>query len=98
TRELPSGEGWLYEPKVGRLSGAGFLRRQRADGSEPRLAAPCSVLPELVAGLRRNLAPGMVVDGEIVITGPKGLDFDALLLRIHPAASRIKMLARETPS
>jgi ATP-dependent DNA ligase len=40
----------------------------------------------------------MVVDGEIVITGPKGLDFDALLLRIHPAASRIKLLAEQTPS
>jgi len=39
-----------------------------------------------------------VVDGEIVIAGPRGLDFDALQLRLHPAESRVRMLAAESPA
>src|SRR5262249_3802669 len=45
-----------------------------------------------------RLPAGCVVDGEIVIAGPRGLDFDALQLRLHPAASRVAKLAKETPS
>src|SRR5436309_2180005 len=51
--------------------------------------------PELVDPLRGALPERCVVDGEVVITGPAGLDFDALLQRIHPAASRIRLLAQE---
>src|SRR5207244_6275257 len=54
--------------------------------------------PELVDSLRDTLPERCVVDGEIVIATGQGLDFDALQLRIHPAASRIKRLAAETPS
>ncbi|MBA3317146.1 MAG: ATP-dependent DNA ligase, partial [Gemmatimonadales bacterium] len=54
--------------------------------------------PELHAALLERLPPGCVVDGEIVITTPGGLDFDALQMRLHPAASRVAKLAAETPA
>ena len=54
--------------------------------------------PELVAPLPAALPERCVVDGEIVIVGAAGLDFEALLLRIHPAASRVKLLAAESPA
>src|SRR4029078_5228530 len=54
--------------------------------------------PELVAVLREQLPPGVVLDGEIVIATERGLDFDALQQRIHPAASRVATLAGATPS
>jgi ATP-dependent DNA ligase len=54
--------------------------------------------PELLAALARGLPEGCVLDGEIVIARTSGLDFDALQQRIHPAASRIERLARETPA
>jgi ATP-dependent DNA ligase len=54
--------------------------------------------PELLAPLAKELPPRCVLDGEVVIVGSGGLDFEALLLRIHPAASRVKLLAEQTPS
>jgi ATP-dependent DNA ligase len=98
TRDLPLTDGWLFEPKWD-----GFRALVFFDGNgmviQSRDLRPLGrYFPELEEGLRQNLKPGMVVDGEIVIASPTGLDFDALLLRIHPAASRIKMLARKTPS
>ena len=54
--------------------------------------------PELHDTLMRGLPPGCVLDGEIVIATPHGLDFDALQLRLHPAASRVAKLAAEAPS
>ena len=53
--------------------------------------------PEVVEAVRRNFPPRAVIDGEIVIAGAGGLDFWALQQRIHPAASRVTRLARETP-
>src|ERR687895_770916 len=97
TRELPSGDGWLFEPKWD-----GFRALVFWDGDElliqSRDLKPLGrYFPEVEGGLRSNLPSGCVVDGEIVIAGPKGLDFDALLLRIHPAASRVKLMASQTP-
>src|SRR6185436_1643501 len=54
--------------------------------------------PELHDGLLEALPEGCVLDGEIVIATPHGLDFDLLQLRLHPAASRVAKLAQETPS
>jgi ATP-dependent DNA ligase len=54
--------------------------------------------PELPPALRANLPNRCVLDGEVVIAGANGLDFESLLLRIHPAASRVKMLAEQTPA
>jgi ATP-dependent DNA ligase len=54
--------------------------------------------PELHEALLERLPKGCVIDGEIVIATPRGLDFDALQLRLHPAESRVAKLAKETPA
>jgi len=54
--------------------------------------------PELVGAARAELPTRCVIDGEIVIAGEQGLDFEALQLRLHPAASRVNMLAEKTPA
>ncbi|MHB2021223.1 MAG: ATP-dependent DNA ligase [Candidatus Xenobia bacterium] len=97
-RALPDGEGWLFEPKWD-----GFRCIVFWDGTEMLLQSrdlkPLGrYFPELEAGLREIMPGGLVVDGEIVIAGPQGLDFDSLLMRIHPAASRVQKLAAQTPS
>ena len=72
-----------------------------ATGSTSR-AATCKPLdryfPELEDAFRASLPERCVVDGEIVIVGARGLDFDALQMRLHPAASRVRKLAAETPA
>jgi ATP-dependent DNA ligase len=95
---IPTGDGWLYEPKWD-----GFRALVFRDGDEVYIQSrdlrPFDrYFPELAAPLRENLPPRCVLDGEIVIPGPHGLEFEALLLRIHPAASRVAMLARESPA
>src|SRR5688500_12683513 len=96
--KLPIGDGVFYEPKWD-----GFRCIVFRDGDEVELGSrnekPLTrYFPELVEALKENLPPKVVLDGEIVIAGPKGLEFEWLLQRIHPAASRIKKLAQETPS
>jgi ATP-dependent DNA ligase len=96
--ELPSGEGWQFEPKWD-----GFRTLVFRDGDEIMLQSrderPMNrYFPELIAPLQAALPERCVVDGEIVIVGSGGLDFEALLLRIHPAASRVKLLAEQTPA
>jgi ATP-dependent DNA ligase len=95
---LPSGDGWLFEPKWD-----GFRTLVFRDGDEILLQSrdekPMNrYFPELLAPLAAALPERCVVDGEIVIAGSAGLDFEALLLRIHPAASRVKLLAEQTPA
>ena len=95
---LPLGEELVYEPKWD-----GFRTIVFYDGSELELASrnerPLTrYFPELDAPLRAALGRKCVVDGEIVIAGPRGLDFDALSNRIHPAESRIRRLSVETPA
>src|SRR5881296_3104223 len=95
---LPGGAGWQFEPKWD-----GFRTLVFRDGAEVLLQSrdekPMNrYFPELVAPLAAALPERCVVDGEIVIVGPDGLDFEALLLRIHPAASRVKLLAAESPA
>ena len=96
--DLPDGDGWLYEPKWD-----GFRTIVFRDGDEWLLQSRDSkpmnrYFPELGAPILEQLPPRAVLDGEVVIAGPNGLDFDALLLRIHPAASRVKLLAAESPA
>src|SRR5437867_4334680 len=95
---LPAGDGWQFEPKWD-----GFRTLVFRDGHEILLQSrdekPMNrYFPELVAPLAARLPERCVVDGEIVIVGADGLDFEALLLRIHPAASRVKLLATESPA
>src|SRR5512140_2031320 len=95
---IPSGDGWLFEPKWD-----GFRTLVFRDGPELLLQSrelkPLDrYFPELAAPLRAQLPERCVVDGEIGVAGPGGLDFDALLLRIHPAASRVKLLPAQQPA
>ena len=99
--EIPTGDGWVYEPKWD-----GFRALVFRDGAEVYIQSrdlkPLNrYFPELEAPLRSVGAANArwVLDGEVVIARPGGgLDFDALLLRIHPAASRVAMLAAESPA
>ena len=96
--ELPAAGDFLYEPK-----GDGFraivFRGEESVFIQSRDLRPLDrYFPELHAALLANLPAGLVVDGEIVIATPHGLDFDALQLRLHPAASRVAKLAAETPA
>src|ERR1700747_3125970 len=95
---LPAGDGWQFEPKWD-----GFRPIVFRDGGEVLLQSrdekPMNrYFPELIAPLASGLPERCVVDGEIVIVGAEGLDFEALLLRIHPAASRVKLLAVQSPA
>jgi len=89
-----------YEPKWD-----GFRSIIFRDGDELEIGSrnekPMTrYFPELVEALKENLPPRCVLDGEIVLVGASGdrLDFDALQQRIHPAASRVKLLAEQTPA
>jgi len=95
---LPAGDEWLFEPKWD-----GFRAIVFKDGDEvytqSRDLKPLDrYFPELADPFRARLPERCVLDGEIVIAGPDGLAFESLLLRIHPAASRVRMLAAETPA
>jgi ATP-dependent DNA ligase len=98
TLTLPDRPGWLFEPKWD-----GFRALIFRDGDElfiqSRDEKPLErYFPELRAPLLAQLPARCALDGEIVIATPRGLDFEALQLRLHPAASRVKMLATESPS
>jgi len=96
--ELPDGPEWLFEPKWD-----GFRALVFRDGAEvfiqSRDEKPLNrYFPELVEALGAHLPQRCAVDGEIVIAGPHGLDFEALQLRLHPAASRVAMLSKQIPT
>jgi len=95
---IPEGDGWLYEPKWD-----GFRCIVVRDGDSLELTSRndrpfTRYFPELLGPMRAQLPGRCIVDGEIVIAGATGLDFDALLQRIHPAESRVRRLAAETPA
>ena len=83
---------------MGRLPRHRLSRRRRGLHPESRPEAARALLPRAAAGAQGEPADRCVVDGEIVIPGDDGLEFESLLLRIHPAASRVKMLAEQTPA
>src|SRR5947199_4932270 len=96
--EIPSGEGWLYEPKwdgfrcLAFRSGDQVLLQSKAGQPLGRY------FPELVAALRNVPHPRFVLDVEIVIFSGEQLSFDDLLMRIHPAESRMRRLSSESPA
>ena len=95
---LPSGDDWLYEPKWDGFRALVF--RSAADVFiQSRDLRPLDrYFPELHEACLAQLPPGCVLDGEVVIVTGRGLDFEALQLRLHPAASRVAMLAKTTPA
>ncbi len=98
TEELPSEPGYLYEPKWDGFRAIVFRGRTDVFIQSRDLRPLDRYFPDLHAELLDKLPAGCVVDGEIVIAGPKGLDFDALQLRLHPAASRVATLAKAAPA
>src|SRR5947199_2410668 len=91
--DIPPAGVWIFEPKWD-----GFRAVVFRDGDEVLLQSrdtkPLNrYFPDLIAPLRAQLPERCVLDGEIVIASARGLDFDALQLRIHPAASRVKLLS-----
>lgn len=95
---LPDGEGWLYEPKWDGFRCLVFRDHDEVVLTSRNERPLTRYFPELVEPLRRALPLRCVLDGEVVIAGPGGLDFDALQQRIHPAESRINRLAGEIPA
>jgi ATP-dependent DNA ligase len=98
TDAIPAEGDFIFEPKWD-----GFRAMVFKDGDEVRIQSrdlrPFErYFPELIDPLHQRLPDRCVVDGEIVIATGSGLDFEALLLRIHPAASRVALLAKETPA
>src|SRR5437868_12857999 len=96
--ELPEGSTWIFEPKWD-----GFRALIFRDGDEILIQSRDEkslnrYFPELLDPLRSQLPVRCVLDAEIVIAKDSGLDFEALQLRIHPAASRVKLLSQEIPA
>jgi ATP-dependent DNA ligase len=96
--ELPEGGGWQYEPKWD-----GFRCISRRDGETiemiSRSGKPLArYFPEVVEILGRTKEKKFVVDGELILPVADRLDFEALQMRLHPAESRIRKLAKETPA
>src|SRR5947209_16457225 len=97
-KEIPRGAEWAYEPKWD-----GFRCLAFRDGDEIHLESKSGqtlqrYFPEIATALLGVKAPKFVLDGELVISLDRKLDFDALLQRIHPAESRIRKLSTETPA
>jgi ATP-dependent DNA ligase len=95
---LPTGDAWLYEPKWDGFRAIVFRGNSDALIQSRDLRPLDRYFPELHEAFLRALPDGCVIDGEIVIVTRDGLDFDALQLRLHPAASRVAKLAKETPA
>src|SRR5437016_7182569 len=96
--DIPRGDQWQYEPKWD-----GFRCLAFRDGEQVELQSKTGqpmarYFPELVEALRDLKSEQFVIDGEIVIPEGSGVSFDSLLMRIHPAASRIRKLSKETPA
>jgi ATP-dependent DNA ligase len=99
SEEIPTADGFLFEPKWDGFRSIVFRGGPDELFIQSRDLRPLDrYFPELHDALLQQLPDGCVVDGEIVIATNTGLDFDALQLRLHPAASRVAKLAKETPA
>src|SRR5436190_19599345 len=96
--KLPEGVGWQFEPKWD-----GFRCLARRDGDHATLTSKSGkplgrYFPEVVEMLRNLKTRHFLLDGELIISVGDALEFDALQLRLHPAESRVRKLASETPA
>jgi ATP-dependent DNA ligase len=96
--DLPSGEGWIFEPKWDGFRVLVFRDHDELLLQSRDLKPLGRYFPELDAPLKAQLPERCVLDGELVVARDGALDFEALQMRIHPAASRIKLLAQEIPA
>lgn len=96
--EIPTNEGWLYEPKWDGFRAIVFRNDAGAQVISRDNKQLNRYFPELEPVLMESLPAGTIVDGEVVLADDRGLNFDSLQLRIHPAASRVKMLSEQIPA
>jgi ATP-dependent DNA ligase len=95
---IPTGDAWLYEPKWDGFRCLLFFDGESIYLQSRDLKPLGRYFPELESSLPAVLPAPIVLDGEIVIAQDQALNFDALQMRIHPAASRVKMLSEQTPA
>jgi ATP-dependent DNA ligase len=96
--EIPVGPHWQYEPKWDGFRTLAFVDGEKVELQSKSGRAMTRYFPEVVEALRKLAAKKFVLDGEIAVPSGRGFSFDALLQRIHPAASRVRKLAVETPA
>ena len=97
-REIPTGPEWQYEPKWDGFRCLAFRDQNHIELSSKAGQPLARYFPELKVALAELEPRKFVLDGEIIVTQDRTLDFDALLQRIHPAESRIRKLSNETPA
>src|SRR5262249_43714923 len=95
--EVPEGPEWRYEPKWDGFRCLAFRDGERVELQSKSQKPLTRYFPDLVSALRESRAQLFVLDGEIVIPVNGQLSFDDLLMRIHPAESRVRKLAEATP-
>ena len=95
---IPQGDSWEYEPKWDGFRTLVFRDREEVELMSRGGRPMTRYFPELLNPIRALREQEVVLDGEIVVAGANGLDFGALQLRVHPAASRVKMLSETTPA
>ena len=95
---LPEEEGWQFEPKWDGFRCLAFKKDGRVELRAKSGKPLTRYFPEVVAALAKVRAARFVLDGELLVPVGKRLDFDALQMRLHPAASRIEKLSHETPA
>jgi len=96
--DIPDGDEWIFEPKWDGFRALIFRDHDELQIQSRDQKSLNRYFPELFDPLLKQLPPRCVLDGEIVIATSTGLDFDALQLRIHPAASRVKLLSQQIPA
>ena len=95
---IPEGDQWQYEPKWDGFRCIAFRDGANIELQSKALQSLARYFPDVTAALAQLEAKRFVLDGEIAVPADRGFSFDALLQRIHPAASRVKRLAAETPA
>lgn len=96
--EIPVGPHWQYEPKWDGFRTLAFVDGEKVELQSKSGRAMTRYFPEVVDALGKLAEKKFVLDGEIAVPSGRGFSFDALLQRIHPAASRVRKLAVETPA
>jgi ATP-dependent DNA ligase len=96
--QIPEGDTWIYEPKWDGFRCIAFRDDRNVELQSKSGESLTRYFPEVVAALLDGNMKQFVTDGELLVADETGSDFDALLQRIHPAASRVKRLSQETPA
>ena len=96
--DVPEGPGWIYEPKWDGFRALVFRNDDEVDVRSRDDRGFVRYFPEVAGLLSERLPRGCIVDAEIVVSTGRGLDFDSLSLRIHPAESRVRQLADDLPA